>query len=734
MRSALILATTFATTFAHGPQADRRLPAWSLDSGLVGDATGGHNECHFRSTAALFAKTWTTNDGTGTSTDDTATGTSLAGTALDSINMVEGGGYHSNKRVSTTDWTNTSHPILIARFDVDLTLDNYAAATQNANTKNYVYYDYHNETPNPGWKPTKLDATGKEKMTSICVYKKGHTVPPECANDIKVEVDDSGVVGVPGTPVNVQLGVRKTLGIATTCGESARGGDLGGTLNSGSEDIFVWGTLSAQQDFNFVLTRNDQGPDAHSGYPSGGVGSGATPNEDTKDGLNYISISLAVTQPEPVTHDLLFIEKHVDENNYLFQSHPGCTVDSAGKCEDHTEYRIDIQAEPDESTGGISISAATKSMTCDVALTVVSGRPNHWHCFRDTASQVVPGTSHDSTDFTTTPTPDGKAALDDLQAQAAAVVAGSNGVCTAQLTVNCGSMSLTVTGTDNRRCDFSSGFGADAPQVDSGGASGNNAAELARQEAYKSCVTSAWFQDKFYFKDDIMLTGKYNAAIVQAVRLTNTRRYPKDASNSAIDITVGNLALGTAGSFNVASTQWECTTNDCADEDPYKVLKTSEVTATSKFNEALTFVTDDSQDTKGASLSYNAGAVGDGTAGNNGNTADLEITTTCTCVGTSASSNTPLTCCNNGPDYDSLAVPLVNPPSGFPESYVFGVVSFDFRSNHGDSKDYDLFVRPGGVEAAVPDASGQRRLLRSSAPRGVQKTLLVNAVQNVINK
>ena len=707
MKSALILGTHFATTFAHGPEAGRRLPTWNLDGGLAGSATGGHQECHFRSTAALFDKTWGMHE------------ESLHGDPLDGINFNEGGAYHSNKRVAPTDWQNTSHPILIARFDVDLTLNNYAAATQDANTKNYKYYDYYDPA---GWTTTKLDATGKEKMTSICVKKSGHPTPTVCTDngDIIVEVDDGGDAGQPGTGVSVQLGVRKTLGIATTCGVGA-GGDVGGGLTSNAADIFVWGTLSAQQDLTFVLTRNNQGPDAHS-LTTSGEASGPTPDEDEEDGLNYVSVSLAVTSPQPITHDLLFIEEHVTANNYLFSSHPGCNPDEAGKCQDDTEYRIDIQGpETDESTGGITINTGSTAMTCDVSLTVASGRPDQWHCFRDAASQYVPGSSHDSTDFATK---DGDTVLAALSAVAAQKI--GDGSCTAQLKVDCSSMSLTISGSDSRQCDFETGFGANAPQVDSGGTAGNNAAELARQAAYKSCVESAWFQDKSYFNGDIMLTGSYDAAIVQAVRLANTRQYPKDASNTAVDIVVGT-------SFGSVSSNWECTTN-CAAEDPYKVLSSDTVSARSQFDQALTFVTQDVDNSKGASLNYKASSVGNGVAGGSGTTADHSITTTCTCSGHS----TGASCCDDGPDYDSTATTLANPPAGFPESYVFGVVSFDFLGNDGDTKDYDLFIRPGGVEDQVPDSAGEtqhtRRLLRSSAPRGVQRTLLVNAVQNVINK
>lgn len=701
MKSILAFGLMGAGAVATGPQA-RKLAVWDFDGGLSGAATGGHQECYFRSTDALFEKTWTVAE------------YSADGNPLDGVNLVEGGAYHSNKRSPASDWTNTSVPILIARFDVDLTLDNYVAATQDAATKNYKYYDYHTEG-SPGWVATALDSsTGTEKMTSICVKKKDHPDPAVCTanNDIIVEVDDGGDNGEHGTPVTVNLGVRKTLGIATTCGES---GDLGGGLTSNSDDIFVWGTLSAEQTLTFMLTRNHQGPDAYSLTDSGT----SEPDEDTIDGNNYVNLELSVTAPQPVTHDLLFIEEHVTDSQYLFSSHPGCNPDANGECQDNTEYRIDIGSEADESQGAIQITNSQKTVSCDVSLTVFSGRPNHWHCFRDAASQFVPGSGHDSTDFTAG---DGNAALATLSAVAASTLSptGTAGQCAAQLEVECGNIELTVSGTDNRVCDFSTAFGDDAPHEDSGGAAGNNVAELARQAAYKQCVESAWFQDKSYFLNDIMLEGSYDAAIVQAVRLTQTRRYPKDAKNT--DIVVGT-------SFADVSTNWECTT-DCSDEDPYRVLSSDEVTAKSQFNEALSFITEDVDDSN-PNGNYKSQYVADG--GTRGAaTADHSITTTCTCSGIKAGND----CCTDGPDYDSGKVALENPPAGFPESYVFGVVSFDFRSNQNDGTDIDLFVRPGGIEDDNADVNGERkrRLLRSSAPTSVQKTLLVNAVQNVINK
>jgi hypothetical protein len=654
--------------------------------------------------------------------------------------MVEGGAYHSNKRIDPTDWTNTSIPILIARFEVDLTLNTYVAATQGS-TKNYKYYDY--DTDSSGWVNTRLDpTTGKEKMTSICVYKSGHEVPQVCKdnNDIEVAVADGGDNGEHGQPVAVTLGVRKTLGIATTCGESANGvtGDLGGSLGSGSEDIFVWGTMSAQQDMTFILTRNHQGSDAYGDTTSGdGTNELTTPNESTKEVDNYISISLDITSPHPITHDLLFIEDHVTTSNNLFSSHPGCNPDNDGKCQDATEYRIDINGpETDESTGGITISDAQllndndKQMTCSVELKVVSGRKNHWHCFRDPNAQYGPGTAHDSTDFTNA---DGNTQLANLDAQSAQSLVSTEvlggGVCTAQLLVTCTLMQLSVSGTDNRECNFETGFGVDAPYGN------NNAnAEAARVAAYEACVTSSWFEPKQYFQDDVVLEGSYNAAIVQAVRLTNLRRYPKDAKNSSVELDVED-------SFPPATqpSTWTCT-DACADEDPYKVLDSKKVDAKSEFKDPLTFITDDWTSGNGANQTtpYKANAVSNGVQVGQYE-ADHTITTTCTCHNTKyTGSVTQINseCCASGPSYDSGTVALENPPAGFPESYVFGIVSFDFNSATSNSK-YDLFVRPGGIEDENPDASGQTkhtRLLRSSAPRGVQKTLLVNAVQNVINK
>lgn len=682
MKSALLLGTTLATTIAAGPKAGRQLDtAWNLDGGISDNATGGSSGCVFRSTNDLFDHEFKiideySADGAKVFDEDGAENTNVIGQA------------------TYASWETA--PIVLARFEVRLDLKNYVAATSGA-TANYKFYDYHTAGTGAatGWVNTALSATGQETMTKVCLYKNSNSA---CTpGDYMIELDDhssgtgidtegAGNADNEATTSNqntsaektLKLGLRKILGIATTCGES---GDLDGSLDSASDNIFVWADLNAVSDTTFKLTYDvNQGNDDQSADPSGDLTGSAT----------YVTYSVNVANSKPETHDLLFIEAPHEYQETLFTSHPD--KDNNGK----TEYRVDYHT-GFEADGGITITGVTSSQTCGVTLSVNSQRNNHWHCFRDANAMKSPDS--DSTLFSDE---------EGIHVGATGLAAlttetmSNNGktACTAQLVVDCTSGVGTVSGEDTRKCAVP-------------GAGGSGTDPLDTLQDWKDCTDSEWFTNApSYYVDKTMIAGSYSSAIVQAVRLDDNRRYPHNAESSAYqDVSV---------KFGLKQiSQFMCGDDTCATEDPFVVLDANKVTIDLEFAGIGPFNTKKDETLR---------------TGECDKCLDSDTSSYTTCTGA-----TPTTSCDaNGPDYDSGAVNLVNPPSGFPEAYLFGIVSFDMNSydasgaaNGGANPKTEMIEAEDGNQ---PPTTATRRL--SSMPQMVPShtTLLVNAVQNVIQK
>ena len=419
-----------ASAQKHG----RELGVWGengndgTDDALVGEAgTMGNGvdpankRCVFRSTDDIFDHEWPIRMW---SQDVDGHLVESGGELSESVNSNTGQFETNEFTAPYAAWQ--TQPLVIAEFDIDLKFKNYHDLVHNADTKNYIFYD-HDES---GWrlaegtsktsagKDNGISASGIERMTRVCVYKNspaactGYCLPDEsnaatCDSSlIAYEVSDahncdhtneasSGTAdggecdGERGPILNVKIGVRKVVGVATTCGihGNGNGGDIpDGVLSSLSKDIFVWSSMTATADLKFQLISNIHGPHKLDGEDdtlrTGDVGNPNSPDL-------FVTYSLITNVQEPETHDLLFIEApKIYNNQVLFSNHPDTDNDGI------TEYRVDMtDANYEESTGQVTATVENEEMECDVALTVNSGRTGHWHCFRNTAAQVAPHSS-----------------------------------------------------------------------------------------------------------------------------------------------------------------------------------------------------------------------------------------------------------------------------------------------------------------------------------------------------
>jgi hypothetical protein len=748
----------------------------------------------FRSTNDLFAHTWEIREWSlhtnGTERyanaileagdEDSATPGITAGAAFETASTeTPFKQYHTNDYdAPLAQWQNES--LVIAEFDIDLKLTNYAAAALNDDTKNYVYYDYtdvadgNGATPSTNWKATRLanadnkdlDSNGftvnkgEEVMTRICVFKNDASDCTGYGSDdlILVEVTDAlnpdgsaKLDGTPGPEVNLKIGVRKVLGVATTCGISTNSlggvasnqGDVSDQLSALSKDIFVWAGMDATADLRFQLITNKHGNHLVNGLATGiqdVPGNAAEYDEN-------VTYSLTVSTTEPETHDLLFIEEpKLYDTATHFTSHPDADGDGT------TEYRVDLDdLTYEDSTGAVLVTADddTNEMACSVAMTTFSANSNHWHCYRNAASQKEPNSQ--STEFnadaTHTTNATGGTASNVLSALAQQTVDGTiinSGTCQVQLTVSCSDARPTVTLTDNRECSIPY-YG---PQAD---------AQEARRQDFKSCVDDTWFSNTYYFyNNEVLLTGTYDSAIVQAVRLFQKRRYPVTVSTTpGTYIDVGDK-FGTIGSDN-----WECDGDTtCASADPYKVLdfqtvgasvELSGLVASTKIYDTSTYDAIDNATSSTWTTANPGDTAADATKTNALGYAQVAAVHTDTATWDCTDESTGCGTSGSGPNYDSGKVDILDPPYGYPESYVFGVVSFDFQHGDREGATADAFSTNSKTDYTGVTANNQtesiqtpnddqqgappsRRLRSSQEDSRVAKTFIVQPAQYTVQK
>ena len=830
MKKVILFSTALLSASAqkHG----RELGVWgengndSTDDALVGQGgtMGDGNDpsnkrCVFRSTDDIFDHEWPIR----------MWSQHLNGTLVDGP-LVESGGENnadvdsSSGQFETNEYTAPyaawqTDPLVIAEFDIDLKFKNYVDLVHNTATKNYIFYDHDDSE---GWRLAEgtsktsddadngIDATGLERMTRVCVYKNSPTACTGYGVDsslIAYEVSDahdcdhsteaeSGVGdfgecdGERGPILNVKIGVRKVVGVATTCGikDNGNNGDIpSNVLSSLSKDIFVWSSMTATADLSFQLISNVHGPHKLIGEDNA-TRTGDVGNPNSPD--LYVTYSLKSSAPEPETHDLLFIEApKIYANQVLFSDHPDADGDGI------TEYRVDMtDANYEESTGQVRAYTTNPDMKCGVALTVNSGRTGHWHCFRNEEAQVAPHSSSlvsteygNPADSTANKNTTGSAAnvldpshlgIGNEQTEAISGI-GNNGVCRATLTVTCDDARAKATLTDDRECDIPD-YGTDEE------------AKAHRLDDFKTCIESNWYTETYYyFTNEVVLTGNYDTAIVQAVRLNQKRRYPIN--------TTAYVDLSEATGFPAVTNAWQCRDGtSCADSDPYQVLDANTVTAVQTMAGVVAATKDYDytvslgydavvSDTTGTGDKHAfatrdpAKTMGAGTIheGNNGVAADHLSVGAWTCTGNTSgcgnlggdgATDAQRGAAGEGPSYE-VTVNLKNPPMGYPEAYLFAAVSFDFQhstnavaggtggANTGATNtDYsvddqasttitgattqktDKFNTNDNEQADHGDAttgatgSSARRLGAKRNLKSTVRTLMVNAVQNVIQK
>tara|TARA_B110000008_G_scaffold115509_1_gene118258 strand:+ start:12991 stop:15315 length:2325 start_codon:yes stop_codon:yes gene_type:complete len=774
MNKVLIFGSSFVATLASGPSAERRLDtAWNADNVA---ATAGAGGCHFAPTSELFAHKWLTRAVEASGQVDhyehandmdpnSYTKSADSGTDI-TTTFVEGGAYTSNLVNSITKGSWEDDDILIARLSVDLVMDNYQTLTSGAQA-NYKFYDWKSGD----WAATSVGARsgssteGLEQMTALCIYKNGR---PDCgtnetpsedscclSSDIGVDISSGGNNNggsydnsfvsydqmTQGTVYNkesdvIHVGLRKILGVATTCGE-ASGGDFasGSPLDSGKDNIFVWAHLEATATAQFDLTyvKHQLNANAETGYKESGDGDAATGYDEDSDEITY---TLTINVQQPQTHDLLFIEEPVESTTTLFSDRP---EDANGV----TKYRVDYM-DDFHSAGGVafSMNPTSATMDCGLELTVESQRSQHWHCFRNAAARSRPTSAVDSTDFTGSNNGDAELGAFSISGSSGLQDLDSSGTCHAHLDVTCSDPITTISAVDTRTCKVI---------VDS---SMNAAAIVDRKSDYSDCVTSDWFSHApSFYVNHKPLVGSYETAIVQAVRLTNNRRYPKGADTAPTSF----VSVGDSTKFPISNqydsssnSNFQCgdATQDCSTEDPYVLLHAAKVEAELEFENGVGPFTTTAYDGQGEPNTGAPGGDADDYYGDCAKCTDSDTSTWSTCkvydksntggtalVAASGLNGQGATCDTNGPSYTTGDVDLINPPENYPEAYVFGVATFSFSTKKPgeatrEAATENWVVPKDGNQAGTPS----RRLRETKTTGPVQTTLFVNAMQNVVQK
>lgn len=707
MNKLLIFGSTIVAAMGSeaGPAAERKLASFdgAAFRGATAGAGTGTGKCNFRPTSEVLDHSYIT---VGTVTSANGVYSLAADGQGGTPFLAEGATANVVGQVSVEQWTNEN--IMIARFKPKFKLNNYdTLAASGSSAKNYKYYSYDGTS----WSVFDGDSSdGIEQMADVCVCKPKRTNFVDCtdvcgsdSDTVIVEVEDGESAGVTGTAVTLKLGLRKIIGVASLCGTSGQTGTGGSAgdkhtdITAASDDIFVWGMFDAHDEFTFTLTEtaNQDHTDTS--------GQLATPT----DLPSTISYTLTMGTHDVDTYDLLFIEEpEFDSIANLYTDHgAGNDGSDVYNIKSHIGY---VQS------GGIVMSGDDADLQCSVSLSVKSQVANHWHCFRDANAKRLPASFASGASTTD----DGSTALDsfDIATDAGDLGTAStiNTACSAQLQVDCSDAAVTITGSDTRVCDLSHNYG------------GNSMQGADKEADFEDCHTSTWFTTSHtLFADTQVIDGDYQSAVVQAVRLANNRRYPKDAKDLSTFTNINEELFTAKGSNNAdGDPDWQCDSNNCADADPYFVLDTAKVNVNYKFVDGVgpfvgeTVSSDDPTNLEGrTSTAYKAV----------GATASDTDTSTLTCTksigeGTISSSA--------GCDYDSGELALAAPPSDFPETYVFGIASFNFDDLLNDADGAEELVNPAAVTS---DSAPASRRLRSTSSR-VQKSFFVVATSNNILK
>ena len=602
MKKVLLFGSTLATTLAAPTADNRRLAIWDQET------EAGSDGCHFMPSSKIFA--YHVDAGFTAATPDAASE------------------YTNEGSTSIGDWNDASVAIHLGTFAIDFILDNKQIADSNYNYYKFASGAWSLET---GFSAVAGSSrASKDEMVTVCFYKNAE--PTACngatyKQEVTVAFPTTTSTTATDTTAPVTIALRKILGVSSQCGS----GDTGYDLDGGAKDIFVWSDLQASNSVDYTITINLVN-EYGNGVDPGAGGLAAV----TEGAVQY---SITVNHDHKV-HDLLFVEGEL----------ASAALKSAGTFDNNPEEDLEFNYFVGyDASGAFSRDAKSVAVSCESTLTVdaqgntdgsIPNRDGHWHCYRGTATKVFPtgGASSDEV------TADGSA-LSTLNKKAPT---DRHSACTAKLVVDCTvPASLDITGSDTRAC--AEGNATYTEEMDGQVGKGNNE---------EDCLQSDFWLRQYDYAAYDPIEISYEAAIVQAVRLRNTRKYPKDVSNKQDGDSVATL-------FPAAQTaNWECDTTTCANEDPYKILYAASGT---------TSVNCGSLTTKGQS---------DGTIS-----------------GLDAGATTwTQSCSATNPGLDSGAKTLNAPPTSFPESYVFAAVSYQYTTR---TQSVGITQAPGSSEANV---------------------------------
>lgn len=372
MKTALILGTTFATAFAHGPTADRRLAVWNGDNGATAGAAGA-SRCEFESISNLLSNkihpVWTS--GTKTLTSEA---------------------YHKSY-------------VLVGHYDLtfEMTNEQWSAAKNN-----YKFYEWVKDAgataqggdASQGWEPDDLKTNGEltdsstsdgakfNKVVRFCYYKAPaagvtalNTLADVCGDgginldvgtassgtvhDSQIEGNRKAVTDPSNDPdpdnaasrthtvTSTQtIYLEKYIGIASTCasgGLDNSGAVLEG-LGHGNDDIFAWGKVYANQNFELSITegRVETHSDDHS--------------------VTGISISAQIESSPATVNDFLYVSGEHDPG----QTNLGASFPAS---------RASVFSITYSTSWTGSLSASTTS-TCTSVLTASAASSNQ-HCYSE---------------------------------------------------------------------------------------------------------------------------------------------------------------------------------------------------------------------------------------------------------------------------------------------------------------------------------------------------------------
>lgn len=509
-----------------------------------------------------------------------------------------------------------------------------------------------------------------------------------------------------GAATTKNVAVHKTLGISSKCGignDASNDQDFGhgdntlqsGTANGGEDldnDVFAWALLKAAGDISFKLkvtvNRADNrdfldtntalaGSNGNTNaqtYSKGEDASGDTP------GI-YLQIDLEQTTMT-YPRDLLYISgDHTPADAVILHGQ---------ESGDYEEFEVEMDATYSgavqfyEGTFAAPNDGATDNVfdvdvQCTPVLTVTSDDGN-WHCLDGTDDDMPSSSTTDTSYFTEDQGSQTGNSFDDTLSQTAA--------CTAQLATTCEVDGHSIFIKDARHC-----YNSGTMQVD--GSAASNPEDVCANDERKG------------FWPALMPTAtnsfEAHSTLVEAVRLTNTRRYPKGqlAAADAFDppSPTDRYTAGTATIQDATTNDdWECDANDCDSADPYIVL--SAVT-----DSAVTvrcWADETGENNNGMTNSYGS---------------PKQIVTGCDDTGTASGGYTSSSCtdpsahkvsCEVSGSVSSAPASAVNlqlPPEQFPQFYVYGISTIRSKDSSGTNLEGD-----GDVAADVDANTGENNI------------------------